>query len=195
MQHCESLAVEDWPVERVVPYEGNPRTITDAAVRKVAASIKTYGFRQPVVVDEQGVIIIGHTRLRAAIQLRRKTVPVHVAKGLTPAKVKALRLADNRTHEEATWDSAALAVDLQTLTELGFDLELTGFDPSDLVSAGDVFLPALNPTAAGGVVTAADVEKTAGQLATEFQAKSKQTIVDITCPSCNASISLNRDAL
>ena len=84
------------PIESIRPYENNPR-LNDAAVDAVARSIQEFGFRQPIVVDEDGVIIVGHTRYKAALKLGLTEVPVHVAVGLTPAQVKAYRIADNQT--------------------------------------------------------------------------------------------------
>lgn len=125
------MKVELIEIGRVVPYARNPRR-NEMAVAKVAASIKEYGFRQPIVVDEEMVIIAGHTRLMAAQQLGLKKVPVHVATGLTQAQIKAYRLADNRTHEDAEWDEELLAIELGELNELGFDLDLTGFEAVEL---------------------------------------------------------------
>ena len=125
------MKVELTEIGRVIPYARNPRK-NDAAIAKVAASIKEYGFRQPIVVDEEMVIIAGHTRLQAAQSLGLKKVPVHVATGLTQAQIKAYRLADNRTHEDAEWDEELLAIELGELNELGFDLDLTGFDAIEL---------------------------------------------------------------
>ncbi len=125
------MKVELIDIGRVIPYARNPRK-NEAAIAKVAASIKEYGFRQPIVVDEEMVIIAGHTRLQAAQSLGLKKVPVHVATGLTQAQVKAYRLADNRTHEDAEWDEELLAIELGELDELGFDLDLTGFEAIEL---------------------------------------------------------------
>src|ERR1700722_13448009 len=88
------------------PYENNPR-LNDAAIDAVAASIREFGFRQPIVVDEQGVIIVGHTRYFAALKLKMTEVPVHVAVGLTPAQARAYRIADNQTATLSSWTSAA----------------------------------------------------------------------------------------
>lgn len=118
-------------IERVIPYARNPRN-NQAAVAKVAASIREFGWRQPIVVDSNMVVIVGHTRLLAAQQLGLEQVPVHVAEGLTEAQVKAYRLADNRTHEEAEWDSELLAIELGELKDFNFDLGLTGFDAEEL---------------------------------------------------------------
>lgn len=125
------MKVELIEIGRVIPYARNPRR-NDMAVAKVAASIKEYGFRQPIVVDEELVIIAGHTRLQAAQSLGLKKVPVHIATGLSEAQVKAYRLADNRTHEDAEWDEELLAIELGELEELGFDLDLTGFEAMEL---------------------------------------------------------------
>src|SRR5688500_1372345 len=97
------MRVELWDIERVRPYPGNPR-VNDSAVDAVAASLKEFGFRQPIVVDREDVIIVGHTRLRGAQKLGLKKVPVHIAKDLTEAQVKGYRLADNATNELAEWD-------------------------------------------------------------------------------------------
>lgn len=125
------MKVELLEISRVLPYARNPRR-NEGAIAKVAASIKEYGFRQPIVVDEEMVIIAGHTRLQAAQQLGLKKVPVHIATGLTKAQIKAYRLADNRTHEDSEWDEELLAIELGELDELGFDLDLTGFEAIEL---------------------------------------------------------------
>jgi len=125
------MQVELTDIQRVIPYARNPRR-NDQAIDKVAASIKEYGFRQPIVVDEDMVIIAGHTRLQAAQKLGLSKVPTHIANGLTPAQVKAYRLADNRTGQEAEWDDELLGIELGELSELGFNLDLTGFDDAEL---------------------------------------------------------------
>lgn len=116
-------------VETITPYKRNPRHNEDA-VEKVAASIQQFGFKQPIVVDKARVIIVGHTRLLAALRLGIKQVPILVATDLSPAQVKAYRLADNRVHEESTWDEELLA--LGDLSKLGFNMEATGFDPDEI---------------------------------------------------------------
>lgn len=120
-----ALAVEAWPVDRPKPYAKNPRR-NDAAVEKVAASIREFGWAQPIVVDGDGVVIIGHTRLKAAKKLGLKTVPVLVRADLTPEQVAALRLADNKTAELAEWDEPLLAAELDALVG-AVDMEQFGF--------------------------------------------------------------------
>src|SRR5271170_3893489 len=98
-------------IEAILPYARNPRH-NEAAVAKVAASLREFGWKQPIVVDREYTIVVGHTRWLAAQQLGMTQVPVLVADDLTPAQIKAYRLADNRTHEEATWDNELLAIEL-----------------------------------------------------------------------------------
>ena len=126
------MKIAKWPIDEVIPYEHNPRVIPKAAIDKVAASIENFGWRQCIVVDEQRVIIIGHTRLLAARKLGQTTVPVHVAKGLKPDQVKELRLMDNRSHEESGWNLELLAAEMLELHHLDIDLGLTGFEPHEI---------------------------------------------------------------
>ena len=114
------------------PYKDNPRQ-NDSAVEAVAASIREFGFRVPVIVDKDGEIIAGHTRIKAAERLGIETVPTVVADDLTPEQVRAFRLADNKTSELAEWDVEKLEAELAALD--GFDMEQFGFDfPEDIDS-------------------------------------------------------------
>lgn len=126
------MHIELWPIDRPKPYSKNARKWNAAAVAKVAASIREYGFRQPIVVDVHEVICIGHLRLTAAKSLGLAEVLVHVARDLTPAQIRGLRLADNRTNQEASWNEDLLGPELSDLEALGFDLGLTGFDVHEL---------------------------------------------------------------
>lgn len=117
-------------ISEVIPYERNPRR-NEKAVDLVAASIREYGWRQPIVVDADGVIIVGHTRFLAAKKLGLKKVPVHVAEDLTPAQVKTYRIADNKLAEAAEWDEELLKLEFQDL-QLEVDLQLTGFSDDEI---------------------------------------------------------------
>ncbi|MCC7434696.1 MAG: ParB N-terminal domain-containing protein [Methanoregulaceae archaeon] len=119
------------PIREVIPYEKNPRQ-NEQAVEAVAKSIEDFGFRVPIVVDPQGVIIAGHTRLKAAQLLGLPKVPVHVANELSPEQVRALRIADNKLHELAQWDQALLVTELFELKGIGFDLSVLGFSADGL---------------------------------------------------------------
>lgn len=118
--------------ETLKPYPHNPRLISQAAIDKVLASVREFGWRQPIVVDEDGVILVGHTRRLAAIKGGYKQVPVHDATGLSDAQKRAYRLADNRTGEESEWDMPVLATEIAGLRALDFDLKPLGFDTPEL---------------------------------------------------------------
>src|SRR3984885_11365942 len=141
------LKVCMWPIGRPIPYVRNSRKIPERAIDKVAASIKEFGWRQAIVVDKDGVIICGHTRLLAAKKLALEQVPVHVANNLTPAQVKAYRLMDNRSHDETDWDFELLGPELLDLQNLGYgNLELTGFDGQEIA---DFLAGAMSPGQVG----------------------------------------------
>jgi DNA modification methylase len=125
------MKVELWPIARVKPYPNNPR-VNDAAVDAVAASIRNFGWRQPIVVDTQGVIIVGHTRWKAAQQLQLSEVPVHVATDLSPEQIQAYRIADNKLNELADWNFDLLSAELAELQLANFDLSLLGFGADEL---------------------------------------------------------------
>jgi hypothetical protein len=125
------MKIELRKLSDIKPYPQNPR-VNDDAVDAVAASIREYGFRQPIVVDAEGVIIVGHTRWKAAQKLGLEKVTVHVAKDQTPAQIKAYRIADNQTNTLAEWDAELLPLELHDLEALDFDLSLLGFDADDL---------------------------------------------------------------
>src|SRR5581483_3243528 len=134
-EHTEArliMLVEMRSITSIKPYENNPRQ-NDAGVDAVAASIREFGWRQPIVVDEDGVIIVGHTRYKAALKLGLEMVPVHVAVGMTPAEAKAYRIADNQTATLSTWDDDRLPLELLQLQQMDFDLNLTGFSGDELM--------------------------------------------------------------
>jgi len=138
------MEVDLIPVDALVPYARNPRR-NDNAVDAVAASIKEFGFRQPIVVDEDMVILVGHTRHKAAKKLGMAQVPVHVATGLTDAQKKAYRIADNRTNEIAEWDNDLLALELEELRMADFDLGTLAFDEGEI----DELMASLDATPEG----------------------------------------------
>ena len=113
----EKTKVTYLDVDSLIPYANNPR-LNDNAVDAVAASIKEFGFKVPIVVDGENVIINGHTRLKAAHKLGLKQVPVIIADDLTPEQVKAFRLADNKTGELATWDFDKLEIEIDGIEDI-----------------------------------------------------------------------------
>jgi ParB-like chromosome segregation protein Spo0J len=125
------MKVERWALARVIPYDKNPRK-NEGAVTNVMASIKEFGWRQPIVVDKDNVIIVGHTRWKAAQKLGLTHVPVHRATDLTKEQVKAYRLMDNRSNEDAEWDLEWLGLEMKDLEDAGFALANTGFNDAEL---------------------------------------------------------------
>jgi len=115
------MKIKQTPINDLNPYPNNPR-VNDHAVDAVAASIQEFGFKVPIIVDKDNVIITGHTRLKAAKKLGMKEVPVILADDLTPDQVKAFRLADNKTGELAEWDFEKLDIEMD-----GMDLKDFGF--------------------------------------------------------------------
>lgn len=114
-------------IEELKEYDNNPR-INDDAVQYVANSIKEFGFKQPVVIDSDGVIVAGHTRVKACRRLGIDKVPCVVADDLTQEQIKAYRLADNKTHDKALWDYEKLDVEL---SDLSGDFEMADFGFED----------------------------------------------------------------
>ncbi len=128
--------IEIRDIDSIRPYDNNPRK-NDKAVDAVAGSLREFGFRQPIVVDSDGVIIAGHTRYKAALQMGLKKVPVHVAVDLSPDQVRAYRLADNRTGELATWDYEILPIELAALQDAGYEMDILAFDDKELAQLLD----------------------------------------------------------
>lgn len=126
-----TLEVQMVPLAVIVPYIHNPRK-NDKGVDAVAASIKEFGFRVPIVCDENMLILAGHTRYKAALKLGLKEVPVHIARGLTPAQMRAYRIADNKTASFSEWDYELLIKEITDLKATDYDLKMTGFDDKEI---------------------------------------------------------------
>lgn len=178
----------------VKPYWRNPRKI-DRAVAAVKASITEFGFRQPIVVDGENVIIVGHTRHKASLELGLAKVPVVVADDLTPQQVKAYRIADNKTNELAEWDNTLLIPELREFTDLQSlavyfphtDLDALLRDTSG-VGSGTSFVAPTNE----------DVQKASDRQDKVFEdrdAKGKAAMMDLTCPHCGCDFVVDRDEL
>jgi DNA modification methylase len=129
-----AVNIEMLPIDAVKEYDRNPRTINDAAIDAVAKSIQAFGFKIPILIDADDVIIAGHTRLRAARKLGLAEVPTIRADDLTPEQVKALRIADNKVATLTSWDMELLPLELADLKGMDFDLALLGFSAEDLAA-------------------------------------------------------------
>lgn len=134
------LRIEYIDPDKLRPYENNAKQHPDDQVEHIANSIREFGFRQPIVVDADNVVVIGHGRLLAAKKLGLETVPVVRADDLTEAQIKALRLADNKTNESG-WDFSALEAELDELAN-EFDMTDFGFTSTDVTALDDLFAPA-----------------------------------------------------
>jgi len=124
--------IERRPIGALVPYARNSRTHSDEQIAQLAASMREWGWTNPVLVDEQGGIIAGHGRVMAATRLGLQEVPVIVARGWTEAQKRAYVIADNKLALNAGWDEEALRIEMADLQELGFDLDLVGFSEDEL---------------------------------------------------------------
>jgi len=124
------MEIKQLELKDLIPYANNPRK--KQAIDKVASSIKEFGWQQPIVVDEEMVIVVGHTRYQAAQKLGLDKVPVRIATGLTDAQIKAYRLLDNRANQDALWDDDMLKIEVQDIDKMDIDLALTGFDEKEL---------------------------------------------------------------
>jgi len=125
------MQIQEVAVSTLIPYAKNSRTHDDAQVAQIAASIKEFGFRNPILVDGVSVIA-GHGRLLAAQKLKLDKVPTLDCSDMTPSQKKAYIIADNKLALNAGWDNAMLTIELKDLEDEGFDLTLTGFDDKEL---------------------------------------------------------------
>ena len=137
-------------VDKLKPHPKNARTHSKKQIRQIADSIERFGFTNPILVDENNAVLAGHCRLAAAKLLGRRDVPTLVVSGLSEAQKRAYLLADNKLAEKAGWDRAILAVELNSLAplleEIGLEISLTGFEPSEIDSLmGDLVDPEVDP--------------------------------------------------
>lgn len=157
------LAIEYESVEALIPYVANSRTHSDAQVAQIAASIKEFGWTNPILIDGDNTIIAGHGRLLAARKLGMDKVPIICLDHLTKAQQRALVIADNKLALNANWDYDLLKLELKELDDQKFDLTLTGFDIAELTSMFDEALP---------------------QEAPESFTEVDETSLSHTCPKC-----------
>lgn len=125
-------------VEKLIPYINNAKKHSESQVTKIAASIREFGFLNPVLIDKKYNVIAGHGRILAAKKLGLDKIPAIYAEGLTEAQRKAYILAENRLGELAEWDMDLVSGELAALKELDFDIDLTGFDLEDDIKNGGV---------------------------------------------------------
>lgn len=183
-------------LEDIKPYENNPRH-NESAVQKVADSIKEFGFRNPIIIDKNNVVISGHTRLKASVLLGLKEVPCIVADDLTEKQIKAFRIADNRTSEEADWDYFKLSKEIFSISDPDFDFSVLGFEDVELqgiesltqgIKVGEdpntsgVFSPNIEPRQSNQIVSGEEYKQAVSKQADVYNKNGKGIIV--ICPSC-----------
>lgn len=147
-----SLKVEEWPIDRLVPYARNPRK-NDAVVAKMVSAIREFGFRIPIVAKSDGSIVDGHLRYKAAQEMGLQTVPVALADELTETQVKAFRLLANRSANWAEWDDDLLKLELEELRAEDFPIEMIGFEPEEVSFSESSFHGKTDPDEAPAVET------------------------------------------
>tara|TARA_R100001460_G_scaffold40715_1_gene76008 strand:- start:5752 stop:6342 length:591 start_codon:yes stop_codon:yes gene_type:complete len=131
------MEIREINIDEIKPYKNNPREISNEAVEKVVKSIKVFGYNQPIVVDNDNVIVVGHTRWKALKKLGKEKVFI-IKKNFTKNNAVAYRIMDNRANEESKWQNKLLKEELNLLQDENFDLDLTGFDETEL---DQFFLP------------------------------------------------------
>ena len=153
-------------VSELTPYEKNPR-LNDKAVEACKESIRQYGFKVPIIVDRNGVIVAGHTRLRAAKALGMETVPVIVADDLSDEQIRAFRIADNKVSDFSIWDNRLLLEELEAITEYDEDL-FTGFEMAEL--------PGMEQYNEDGVDNKLDADEVGAMYEVVFKSEDKEKI-------------------
>lgn len=139
------MKIEQWSPERLVDYARNPRK-NDHAVERVAAAIREFGFRVPIIAKSDGLVVDGHLRLKAARKLGLTTVPVVLADDMSETQIKAFRISVNRMAELAEWDTELLALEMQDLKESDFAVSVIGFNEAELAAfVVPDFTPAQEP--------------------------------------------------
>lgn len=132
------LEIKYLPTEDLIPYINNSRTHTEGQVKQIAASIREFGFTNPILIDEKSTIIAGHGRARAAVTLGLSEVPTITLSSLTDAQRRAYVIADNKLALNANWDAEILLAEIDRLQDENFNADLLGFDPEELAKMIDL---------------------------------------------------------
>jgi len=169
---------------KIVPYEKNAKRHPDNQIDIIASSIDKFKFDQPIVIDENNVIIKGHGRLLGAKRLGLKSVPVIIRTDMTEAEKKASRLADNKSNE-SDWDWELLNVELDELKDLDIDIDWLEFDENVY------YEPNVNPEIVEKIITQSEIDKKNEELTDKF--KTEKNIKYIECPYCGESFGVDND--
>lgn len=181
----------NWPASKIVikPISDlkeaaqNSRVHSDEQIAEIAKSINKFGWTIPCLIDEEGTLIAGHARVRAALTQGISVVPCMIAQGWSAAEKEAYQIADNRLAEKSTWDDKVLTAQIRRLSAADFDLGVLGLD-LEKFDLGDAFNPENAPQIDTGTVTQDQVDKKKAQMGGAFsEAKDKETY-EIVCPHC-----------
>lgn len=194
---AKTLKIEYKDVIELTPYENNSRTHSDDQVEKIAKSIQEFGFNNPILIDEKGIIVAGHGRLLAAKKLGVFNVPTITLTGLTDDQRKAYLITDNRLAELGEWDHNLLLDEVNSLMDLDFNLDDIGLDDSFIGSLNsyEQYEPVLDPSKNQVDITEAQVEKQEKKMGEAYQEKSEQNLIEIICPHCAEEFNIDPEAL
>ena len=182
--------VKQMDLSEIKPYDNNPRR-NDEAVDPVARSIKEFGFNQPIVIDADNTIVVGHTRWKAAVKLGLKKVPV-LQLDIPPEKAKAYRIADNQTSNRSEWDPIALLKEVTELQDVDLDLDVLAFETAELDGILESeFSPNESPTVDTDAVTDEDIGN--AQDEADEGLDDQKVLIDVTCPECGNVFSIEKE--
>ena len=185
------LKHQSWPINKLIEYENNPR-INDQAITKITEAIKAFGFRIPIVAKSDGTVVDGHLRLKAARQLGMTKIPVVLADDLTDAQIKAFRISVNKMAELADWDEYLLRAELKLLQGTDFDLNLLGFDLSEIKDlTASSFTPNYQPNLSTNEISADDLIHAQEQMNHDLTSNlTRKIFIDIECPYCKTQFKI-----
>jgi hypothetical protein len=190
----EAPKIEQRSVTDLIPYAANSRTHSSEQIGQIAASIKEFGWTNPILISDTNTVIAGHGRLQAAKTLGIMDVPVIVLSGLSEAQQKALVIADNKIALNADWDDAVLSQQLLALANIDFDLNSIGFASAELDDIlNDGYEPVYNPSYDGRSVTENDVGKASVDLGKQIEglkADKSEKGVEVICPYCTETFNV-----
>jgi len=191
------VQAQELPISDLSVYANNARLHPEGQIQSLASAIQRFGFTQPIVVNDKLTILAGHARFEAARRLGLDQIPCRVVSGLSAAEQKAYVIADNKISEESTWDYDILLDEITSIHGLDLDddlnrlLDLSSYTPDTEEEIS--FKPITNPTQGAGLgVSDATIEREQQKLSNQFANKPQQDHVQITCPFCDESFTIDK---
>lgn len=182
------LQVQSVPIDSITPYKNNSRTHGAEQIERIAASIRKYGFNQPIVVDENSIILVGHGRYEAAQLLGLEQVPVVVVLDLSDDDKTAYRILDNKLQQDSTWNFTALKTEFDLLKSGGYEFQSWGLDALYDFSRG--FQPNLMPQVAPASPSEEDIAKKGQELQGQYEGQRPK--IEVCCPECAATFLIDK---